>query len=424
MHRKHWMALFFAVCLIASLLVAPVAMADQSTTNCGSGGTSSVAAPTGLKITAKTDTTATLKWTAPRSSRSIKQYNIYRGNTLVGSSTTTSFADSGLTPNTDYSWTVKAVDRYNKLSRSSNKLSAATQLIIREDTTWAADTAPASINGGLIVEAAATLTIEAGTVVKIRPCQSVTVYGTVNAGGAPDALVVFTSTADKAYGGCGVGSSGYWETIKVAAGGYFTGDWMKITYGKTLAMVYGLLALNNSEIAYAKTTGILVEAGGEFDGIGDKIHDCCETSTCRGIIAKGTVNLSQSELYDCPGTAVLVESTGNFNGSSVTIADCGKGVEVKGSVNLVMCSISGCDYGLYFNTTSFNGVIMNSFMGNNEYGVYNKRAADVTIDASMNYWGSPNGPSVFDDATKTWVGDGDRVSKGVLYDNWLVEPAQ
>jgi hypothetical protein len=222
-----------------------------------------------------------------------------------------------------------------------------------------------------------------------------------------------------------VKSSSYWGTIDVKAGGSFTGDYTKIVYGKTLATVRGMLTLTNSEVAYAGTMGIFVDKNGEFDGINDKIHNCCTSaSSCKGIDVKGMVNLTSSQIYACAGTGALVEATGTFNATEVVIKNCGKGVEIRGAVNFVLSSVSACKYGLYFNTTSFNGVILNSFMGNDTYGVYNAKSNTVTIDASMNYWGSPLGPSVYDPETKTWSEGGDRVSAGVIYDNWLTEPLE
>ena len=409
------LAAVFTACFLTALLIGPAALAAPGQGKCASNGYT-VPAPGALKLVSKTDTSAVLKWSAPRDSRDVKSYNVYRGATLAGTVTGTTFTDTSLIPNTAYTWTVKAVDRYNRLSAGSNKLSAATPIIIRDEVLWTASNVPTAINGGLIVEPSGTLSIDPGVTVRIRAGQSVTVRGSVQAAGEAGAPISFT----KAPGAC----SGYWGTIHVAAGGQFSGDYVKITYGTTLATVKGMLILNNSEIAYAKTQGILVEAGGEFNGTNNKLHDCCEASGCKGIIAKGSVNLSSSQIYNCKGTGVVVESSGNFNGTSLSIRNCGKGVEVKGSANLVLCSVSGCGYGLFFNTAAFNGVILNSFMGNNKYAVYNSRPTTVTIDASTNYWGSPNGPSVYDDATRQWVGDGDRVSKGVNYGNWLTEPAQ
>lgn len=408
-------------CFLCAMLVGQTALA------CGQQGSGSApAAPTNLKVSGVTDTSATIKWTAPRNHSSVKGYNVYRGGVLAGSATGTSFTDNTLTPNTAYTWTVKSYDAAGRQSGASKPVSAATPLIIRGTVEWTADTAPGPILAGLIVEKDAYLGIGAGVVVKLNPGQSATVYGTVNAAGAEGSPVVITSSRDKAYGGCGVKrSSDYWCTIDVKAGGIFTGDWMKIVYGSTLATVRGMMTLTNSEAANAGKTGIFVDTAGEFDGIGDKIHNCCaDSSSCKGIDTKGVVNLTSSEIYDCAGTGVLVETSGTFSGTSVDIRNCGKGVEIRGVINFVLSGARSCKYGLYFNTANTNGIVLNSFMGNDGHGVYNAKPDAVTINASMNYWGSPNGPSVYDPATKTWSAGGDKVSAGVIYDNWLTEPAQ
>lgn len=388
-------------------------------------GGSGVGAPANLTLVSKTDTTAVIRWSAPRNSGGVAGYNIYRDGALVGAAgkAERSFTDSGLAPNTYYTWTVRAYSGTGKPSSPSNKLVTATPIIIRGTVAWAADTAPREIRGGLIVEQTGFLQIGEGVVLRIKPCQSVTVYGVVDAVGGEGAPIVFTSWGDKAYGGCGVGSCGYWNTLYVAPGGSFSGDFVKLSYAGTLATVKGYLSLTNSEACNAKTQGIFVDANAEFNGIGVRIHDCCTAAKCRGIVVRGTVNLSGSEIYDCPGTGVLVEATGMFNGTSVLIRNCDKGAEIKGSVSFVLCGVSSCRYGLYFNTAAAsNFVIKNSFMGNNQYGVYNARYKTVTIDASENYWGSPLGPSVYDPATGAWSQAGDRVSKGVIYDNWLEAP--
>lgn len=422
--KRPAVAFLAALCFLAVLVAGPTALA-VGTNKCDSGHSSSVAAPAGLKIVSLTDTQADLTWSAPRNAHGIKGYNVYRGGKLVGTATGTSYTDAGLTPNEYYTWTVKAFDGSGHLSAASKSITAATPIIIRDSVEWAADSVPESINGGLVVEESGYLKIDAGTLVKIKPCQSVSVSGTINAVGSADAPVVFTSTKDKAYGGCGVKNSGdYWNTISIAAGGSFTCDYVKIFYGCTLLNVKGMLSLMDSEVAYAGTMGIFVDTAGEYDGINVSLHDCCEAGQCKGIDVKGMVNLSSSEIYDCPGTGVIIEPTGTFNGTSVNIRKCDKGVEVRGAVNFILCSVSSCNYGLYFNTALSNGVILNSFMGNNKYGVYNSRPNDVTIDASMNWWGSASGPSVYDPATKTWSVGGDRISSGVIYDGWLTEPLQ
>jgi len=422
------------VCFTVIMLVGPAALACGSQgPGAGPGFGQPPSPPTNLKVSNMTDTSATVSWKAPSNSKNIKGYNVYRDGALAGTSATTSFADSGLTPNTAYTWTVKSYDASNRQSAASASVSAATYLIIRGTVEWSSSTAPGPILAGLYVEKDAYLGIDAGVTVKLNPGVSAYVYGTMESTGSEGNLVVFTSStvAGKSASGKSVTSchtktvTKYFGSIYVEQGGTFTGDYTKIVYGSTLVTVMGQLTLTNSEIAYAQKTGLLVDATGEFDGISDKIHDCCEnTSTCKGIDAKGAVNLTSSDIYSCAGTGVLVEASGNFNGTSVNITKCGKGVEIRGAINFVLSTVGSCKYGLYFNTSTFSGVILNSFVGNDTYGVYNAKPDAVTIDASMNYWGSPDGPSVYDPTTKTWSAAGDKVSSGVTYDNWLTEPAQ
>lgn len=86
-------------------------------------------APTGLKVTATTSTTASLSWTAPTGATS---YKILRANTVVGTATGTTYTDTGLTAATSYTYTVEAVNSAGTSSASS----AVTA------TTTAASTAP------------------------------------------------------------------------------------------------------------------------------------------------------------------------------------------------------------------------------------------------------------------------------------------
>ena len=64
------------------------------------------AAPTGLAVSAG-NTSAVLTWTATPTATS---YRVYRGATLVGSPSTTTYTDTGLVNGTPYSWTVVAVN--------------------------------------------------------------------------------------------------------------------------------------------------------------------------------------------------------------------------------------------------------------------------------------------------------------------------
>src|SRR6185312_13628765 len=71
-------------------------------------------------------TTVTLTWTASTDNVLVKAYDVYRGGAKVGtvlgngsSPPPTTFTDSGLAPNTNYTYTVKARDAQSNVSADS-----------------------------------------------------------------------------------------------------------------------------------------------------------------------------------------------------------------------------------------------------------------------------------------------------------------
>jgi fibronectin type 3 domain-containing protein len=77
-------------------------------------------APTGVTAAAG-DTTVSLSWTAPAGATG---YRVYRDGTLVGSPTSASFTDTGLTNGTTYSYTVRAVKQNSPQSTASSPVAA------------------------------------------------------------------------------------------------------------------------------------------------------------------------------------------------------------------------------------------------------------------------------------------------------------
>ena len=93
----------------------------------GIGDTQAPTAPTNLTSPSKTDTSVSLSWSASTDNVGVTGYDVYRGTTLAGSTTgATTFQATGLTPNTTYSFTVRAKDAAGNVSAASAALSVTT----------------------------------------------------------------------------------------------------------------------------------------------------------------------------------------------------------------------------------------------------------------------------------------------------------
>lgn len=101
--------------------------------------------PTGLIATPVSQTQINLSWSASTDTggSGLAGYKIYRGGTQVGTSTSTSYSDSGLTAGTTYSYKVAAYDVAGNVSAQSSQASAKTL-----------DTTPPSVPTGLTGSAA------------------------------------------------------------------------------------------------------------------------------------------------------------------------------------------------------------------------------------------------------------------------------
>jgi hypothetical protein len=86
--------------------------------------------PTGLTATSRAATSVAFSWTAATDNVAVTGYKIYRNGTQVGTTATTSYTDTGLTPGTAYSYTVAAYDAAGNLSAQSAAKQATTSLVV------------------------------------------------------------------------------------------------------------------------------------------------------------------------------------------------------------------------------------------------------------------------------------------------------
>jgi fibronectin type 3 domain-containing protein len=137
---------------------APSTVANATTPAPTCSGTPSV--PGGLHATAETLNSVSFAWTASTASAgcTLSGYHVYRGGTLVTDVTSaTSFTNSGLSPNTSYSYTLAAFDTSGHTSAQTSAVSIATT----PDTT--APTAPGSVTATATGSAQVNLAWTAGT---------------------------------------------------------------------------------------------------------------------------------------------------------------------------------------------------------------------------------------------------------------------
>lgn len=126
----------------------------------GSGGdTQAPTTPDGLAASNITQTTVDLNWNAATDNVGVTGYDIYQGNTVITTVTSTSHQVTGLSANTSYSFRVKAKDAAGNESNFSNTANATT--LSQPDTQ--APTAPANLAASNITKTTVDLSWDAST---------------------------------------------------------------------------------------------------------------------------------------------------------------------------------------------------------------------------------------------------------------------
>jgi hypothetical protein len=82
--------------------------------------------PTGLTATAISSSQINLSWTASTDNVGVTGYNVYSSGTLIATTPTTAYSNSGLTASTTYTYTVAAFDAAGNTSAHSSSASATT----------------------------------------------------------------------------------------------------------------------------------------------------------------------------------------------------------------------------------------------------------------------------------------------------------
>jgi hypothetical protein len=177
--------------------------------------------PTGLAASVVSSSRIDLSWAASNDNVGVAGYRVYRCQgdgcalaTQIGTSTTTSYADSGLTPSTSYTYAVEAYDAANNNSTFSAPVSAITPTSGDGIAPTVAVTAPAAgaVVAGTSITLAANASDNVGVVgvrflvdgVELGSEDTIAPYSIVwNTAGAPSGPHVVSARARDAAGNIG-----------------------------------------------------------------------------------------------------------------------------------------------------------------------------------------------------------------------------
>ena len=164
-----------------------------------------------------------------------------------------------------------------------NKVFAETDIdensIISTDTVWTKDAGPYVIQQDVLVDTGATLTIEAGTIIKVERGIYINVLGNLTVNGSENEKVYFTSFNNDSIGGDTDEEEDYYGPEYSYWGGIYVFDG-------------GSLNMNNSEISYSAHSLSFVHGNGVLNSI--RVNDSQEALD----IYESNVSLDQSIIED------------------------------------------------------------------------------------------------------------------------------
>ena len=164
--------------------------------------------PTGLAATPISSFAINLSWTASTDNVAVTGYKVYRNSTMVGTSASPNFSDTGLSASTTYSYTVSAYDAAGNNSAPSTPLSATTLATITPPIILA-------ISAGSPGQTTATITWTTD-----KTSTSQVNYGTTSAYGQATAVNNSLVTSHSAsLSGLSAGTTYHFQVVSVDASG-------------------------------------------------------------------------------------------------------------------------------------------------------------------------------------------------------------
>lgn len=253
------------------------------------------ATPIGLGQTGASETTVSIQWEQTDDNVGVMGYRVYRDNVLIGTTTTTTFTDTGLLPGTTYNYTVVAYDNAGNLSNHSDPLQAMT-------SPAAPDTTPPTTPIGLTVTSLGTDHVS----LSWQPSSDNVgvVFYTVFRNGAPIATPSTNSYNDPSV----IPSTAYTYTVAAAdAAGNHS--------GQSSSVIVTIPALPVTDTWYVATDGLATDDGSIDNPIS---LDHALNGGAGGQILAGHTVYIRGGTYNLSGTQI-VDGLAGASGSRITI---------------------------------------------------------------------------------------------------------
>jgi len=333
--------------------------------------------PGGLKGSGR-DKSVDLIWTKSPD-KDIAKYKIYRSLTPLtgykeaGATEMNGFQDRELANGTSYYYRVSGVDLAGNESKLSEPIQAtpvspgptAVKGLLSGRTTWFAGASPYVIEGEVVVEPKATLTIEPGTVIRSQG-EGISVFGKLIARGDQQSMITFESSSP----------------VKEWKGIVFDGtknEKSAIEFSKITGAVAGITCSSSSPLI----------AGNDLsrNQVGLRISEPFSKSIIRGNVISG--NIIAGIEISAGAVPILEENIIRGNQKDGILSK-----EANPSIQNNRILNNG-DAGIRFLSSSAR-LTQNNIHDNGKYDIYNSLEKDVPVDANDNWWGTKEGLQIID----------------------------
>ncbi len=270
--------------------------------------------PTNLRVTGTTTTTASLAWNASTDDVGVTGYQVSRGTTIAGNVTGLTFTDTGLTANTTYSYTVRALDASGKQSAASAPVNATTAQVTQDYTVAASPGSLSLARGGT-----------ASTTIAISRT-NFTGAVSFSASGLPGGVTVAFNPS-----GATTGNS---VTATFTASGTATLGGSTVTLTGT-----------SGSVTRSTPVSLTVTAGSDFT-----IGPGAAPSVARGATANTTIAINRTSFTGAvsfsatglpSGVTVAFNPSAATTGNSVTATFTASGTATLGTANVTITGTSG-----------------------------------------------------------------------------------